>query len=329
MPEPTTDPVLPYVICIPAYNDWESVSVLVSQIDKRLSERGTTARVLIVDDASIEPEGADFFSERSGAVQELEVLRLSTNLGHQRAIAIGLCHIHAKIPCRGIIVMDGDGEDTPEGLVQLLDEYESHDGDRAVFAGRARRTEGRLFKISYLAFRAVHRLLIGSFTRVGNFSVIPPQHLDQLVVMSNLWNHYAAAVYKGRLKRTSIPIDRGERIAGRSKMNYVSLVAHGLSAISVYGETIGTRSLLATGLLAALAAAGMVTVVVIRLGTDHAIPGWATGAFTAFMIVVLQAFQASLLFAFSVLQSRGGGRFLPIRDYSWYVKEVRSKLSDE
>src|SRR4029434_10989959 len=76
--------------------------------------------------------------------------------------------------------------------------------------------------------------------------------LSSLVVASELWNHYAAAVVKLRLPYTSIPTTRGRRASGRSSLDFVALVVHGLSAASVFGDVIGVRLAIATGLLAAV-----------------------------------------------------------------------------
>jgi hypothetical protein len=40
--------------------------------------------------------------------------------------------------------------------------------------------------------------------------------------------------------------DGGKRYAGRSKMNFVSLVTHGLGAISVYSDVVMVRLMLLT-----------------------------------------------------------------------------------
>ena len=106
-----------------------------------------------------------------------------------------------------------------------------------------------------------HRVLTGHGVRVGNFSVIPRERLSCLVATSELWNHYAAAAFPSRQPYATVPTRRADRLDGRSKMNFVALVIHGLSAISVYSDAIGVRLLIATlamiGLdLAALAADG-------------------------------------------------------------------------
>ena len=64
---------------------------------------------------------------------------------------------------------------------------------------------------------------------------------------------------------TQIPIDRGCRYAGTSKMNYVSLIVHGLSGISVYSDVIFVRMLAATGGLFVLSVVAIASVISIRL----------------------------------------------------------------
>ncbi|NJN33328.1 MAG: hypothetical protein HC817_02790 [Saprospiraceae bacterium] len=59
-----------------------------------------------------------------------------------------------------------------------------------------------------------------------------------------LWNNYSASITHGRLPYELLPLDRGKRYFGTSKMNVVSLIVHGLSAISIYLEVVTVRLLL-------------------------------------------------------------------------------------
>ena len=45
-----------------------------------------------------------------------------------------------------------------------------------------------------------------------------------VVVSSDLWNHYAAAVVKMKLPYATVPIGRSRRFIGESKMGFVGLV---------------------------------------------------------------------------------------------------------
>ena len=105
-------------------------------------------------------------------------------------------------------------------------------------------------------------------------------------------------------------------------MNFISLVTHGLSAISVHGDVVGVRLLIATTLLILFAIAGICVVVVIRLLTDLAIPGWATYVVALLLIILIQAVTLSLFFIFLVLSNRDNASFLPERDYVHFISRV-------
>jgi hypothetical protein len=231
-------------------------------------------------------------------------------------------HIKKTITSDAIVVMDADGEDTPEGLEQLLDAYLGKDGVTAVFAERTRRFESLLFRSFYLLYKVLHWSLTGVAVRVGNFSVLPPCYLDALSVMPELWNHYAAAVFRSRLPLITIPIRRGRRIAGKSKMNFVALVSHGLSAIAVFADIVGARLLIASLAGVLLAGSGIAAVIVIRLFTDWAIPGWATYATGLLTIILVQFMTIAASFTFIVLSSRANFSFLPVRDYAPFIAEI-------
>jgi hypothetical protein len=154
--------------------------------------------------------------------------------------------------------------------------------------------------------------------------VIPAVRLASLVVVSEMWNHYAAAVFKSRQPVALVPTQRGQRLDGKSKMNFTNLVIHGLSAISVYGDTIGVRLLVATSVLIGLAVAGLVGVVAVRLLTHLAIPGWTTFTAGTLLVVLFQAIMFSFIFSFIILGERQGSTFLPLRDYRYFVGTVKT-----
>ena len=282
-----------------------------------------TTRLLFVDDCSLTPAPADFVQSELRNVSALETLRLRRNLGHQRAIAIGLCFIHAERPCDAVLVMDADGEDKPEDVPRLIEMFRRESGRKVIFAQRGRRATTWTFKLFYFLYRWGHRLLTGVAVKVGNFSIIPAAHVSTLVVVSDTWNHYAASVFRSRIPYAMLPTSRGTRLAGESKMNFVALVLHGLSAISVFAEVVGARLTMAifggVGVLTAL----LVTVVFIKWGTRLAIPGWATTAAGLLLVIVLQMLTVALGLTLLVLFNRNNLSFLPLRDYRYFVGEVR------
>ena len=220
-----------------------------------------------------------------------------------------------------MIVMDADGEDTAEGVAQLLRAYSNTQGATAVFAERSRRSESLVFKSFYRLYKFLHLCLTGISVRVGNFSILPYRYLSTLVVMGELWNHYAAAAFRSNLPYTMIPIPRGSRIAGASRMNFVALVSHGLSAISVFGDIVGVRLLIASLTGSVLAAMGIAAVAMIRLFTDRAIPGWATYATGTLAIIAIQMITIATSFTFFMLSNRTNLGFVPLRDCALFMEE--------
>jgi glycosyltransferase involved in cell wall biosynthesis len=305
-------------VCIPVFNDWESVTRLLEQLNDVAPLLDPEVRVVLVDDGSDEPP-PERLSVSLPAIARVDVLQLRRNVGHQRAIALGLAFVNRNCPSRLVVVMDGDGEDAPADIPKLLDACRATGFGKIVFARRRKRTEGLVFRLGYFAYRIVHYVLTGRGVSIGNFSVIPSTALAKVVGVSELWNHYAAGVIHARLPVTTVPIDRGHRIAGRSKMNFVSLVSHGMSAISVYGDVVGVRLLCLVSILLLLAVAGLVAVVAIRLGTTLAIPGWATNAFGLLNVVMLNLLMLTAVFVLFVLRSRNMADFLPVRDWKHYV----------
>jgi hypothetical protein len=106
-------------------------------------------------------------------------------------------------------------------------------------------------------------------------------------------------------------------------MNFVALVAHGLSAISVYGEVVGVRLLCLAAGLAALACGGILATLGVRLFTREAIPGWATTLTGVLSLLVVGLATMLMLAVLFVLQARERASFLPLRDFRHYVLPER------
>ena len=313
------------LILIPVFNDWDSLALLLTSLDAACHSMNWMAQVLVVNDASTVPAPTALGSTVA-RLHRIDILHLLRNLGHQRAIAVGLVYVFEHIPCDAIVIMDGDGEDRPEDVPMLLAGYEKEKEPKITFASRRKRLESLRFRFFYHSYRVLHLLLTGIPVRVGNFSAVPQSALSTLVVMSELWNHYSAAVFRSGLPYHSIPIARGRRLIGKSKMNFPALLAHGLSAISVFNDIVGARLLVLSMLLTALVMALIVTVVVLRMVTGLAIPGWATYTIGFLLVILAQVLTISFLLALSVVGARGGSGFIPLRDGPQFIKRLQRQF---
>jgi glycosyltransferase involved in cell wall biosynthesis len=319
----TFPPEFRLTILIPVYNDWAAAAVLLQDLDRMCASIGLGARVLIVDDGSTEPAPDLLLSWVPQSIRIVDVLELYGNLGHQRALCCGLVKLYQENATDAVLIMDADGEDAPTDVPALLDCYLLEKQRKLVFASRARRTEGLVFKLFYQAYRTLHRLFVGVVIRIGNFSVIPFRAVAGLVRSSHLWNHYAAAAVKSRFPRTSIPIAKAKRIQGRSKMNFVSLLIHGLSALAVNTDNIAARSVVMAAMALGLGVLALAVVVFLRLGTSLAIAGWATSAAGLILLTLLQVVIIALLFSMGVLNTRAVAEVIPLRDCPFFMERVR------
>ena len=103
------------------------------------------------------------------------------------------------------------------------------------------------------------------------------------------------------------------------RMNFVSLVTHGLCAMAVFGDRIGVRMLIATAVLVVLSVvSAMVGWIGFSMGGDP----WPTWAFYGVMGLLVAASQMllfSFLFVFLILTGRNASDFLPVRDHVHFI----------
>ena len=309
-------------IVIPVFNDWDSLLILMQRIDAvAASLPFHHLRLCAVDDGSTKPMGDLAATARQMQnLEAIETVHLALNMGHQRAIAIGLCVAAQKNECDAVIVMDSDGEDPPEAIPELLT-CAAKAEDFLIVARRGKRKEGLRFRISYVAYKFLFRTFVGRPISFGNFSFISCGYLRRLVLLPDLWNNLAAAMLRSRLPMHLVPVDRGRRYAGRSQMNFTSLVIHGFSAISAYAETIFVRLLMTSLVLTALTAVALVGTATLRLlMPQFATPGWATTVSFGMIIVLLQVLFVMLTSMLTLFNGRVQQLVVPIRDFAIYVE---------
>lgn len=314
------------VIVMPVFRDWDVAGLLCHQIDQQLAHLDNVdVSILLVDDGSPEPlYGWNQFQPTH--ISRIDVLLLRRNMGHQRAIAMGLCVIRSEIECDSILVMDADGEDRPQDIIRLVKSFREKP-ECIVFAARKRRFESFVFRAGYWGYRMLHRILTGISVREGNFSIMPRSALDRLVSMSELWNHYAGAIFKSTLTHLRLEADRGRRLGGKSHMDVVALVVHGLAGISTFCDMVATRILIACVSCVLLLVVALATVVGIRIFTNLAIPGWATYTTGLLLLLMIQFASISFSLVFLLITTRLNMTFVPARDYRVFVERIETLWS--
>ena len=229
------------VILIPVYNDWQSVSKLLNEINNLSVSSEFQISVIIVNDASNHDRQEE--NKNLENINSIKILNMKTNQGHARCIATGLKYINEKEDFDYVIPMDGDGEDRPEEIIEFLNKIKISNNEPIV-AERVKRSENLIFKICYQVHKLITLTFTGKYIKFGNFTCLPKTTVQKLINEKSTWNSYSGSLKKVENNLLSIPSTRGTRYFGPSKMSYYNLIKHSLSIISVFRKTFLIRSAL-------------------------------------------------------------------------------------
>ena len=228
-------------ILIPAYNDWQSLSKLLNNIDNEIKNIDHEISIIIVDDASNFDRQLDL--NNLSNINSIKVLTMQENRGHARCIATGLKYIFKKEEFDYVIPMDGDGEDRPEEIKQFIKSIENTP-DKTIVGERVKRSEAFIFKLCYFFHKVITLVFTGHSIKFGNFTCLTKPTVEKMINEKSTWNSFSGALTKVEKNKISIPSIRGERYFGPSKMSFINLINHSLSIMSVFKKIVLIRSAL-------------------------------------------------------------------------------------
>jgi glycosyltransferase involved in cell wall biosynthesis len=230
-----------YIILIPIYNDRESLTKLIEDINSEVKSLNSEISVIIINDASSQQLIDEY--QNTENINSIEIINMKENRGHARCIASGLKYIFEKKEFDYVIPMDGDGEDRPEEIknfIQLAEQTEN----KSIIGERVKRSESLIFKACYQA----HKILTLAFTnqsiKFGNYTCLSKATVEKLLNEKATWNSFSGSLKKVEKDLLSIPSIRGTRYFGPSKMSFFNLLKHSLSIISVFRKIVLIRSAL-------------------------------------------------------------------------------------
>ena len=228
-------------ILIPLYNDWQSTSKLVDEINNLSISSEFQISIIIVNDASNHDRPEE--SKNLENIHSFKIINMKKNQGHARCIATGLKYIFEKEDFDYVIPMDGDGEDRPEEIKEFIDKIKDSN-DKPIVGLRVKRSEGLTFKICYQIHKLITYTFTGKSIKFGNFTCLPKGTVEKMINEKATWNSFSGSLTKIENDLLSIPSIRGPRYFGPSKMSFYNLIKHSLSIISVFRKTFLIRSAL-------------------------------------------------------------------------------------
>ena len=229
------------IILVPVFNDWESLKRLLQEINKNIKNfKNIVVDCFIVNDASTIKQPK---MEKPDLINLIKIFNMKKNQGHARCNAFGIKYIFEQEEFDNLIVMDGDGEDRPQEIKDLINQS-IKDPNKSIVAKRIKRSEGFFFQLLYKFHKLLTLFFTGQNINFGNFTCLTKADVGVLSTKESLWNSFSGTLKKNIKYFNEINSIRGSRYYGPSKMRFLQLILHSLSIISVFKYQVFFRSLL-------------------------------------------------------------------------------------
>ena len=212
-------------IIIPIFNEELIVEELINRLQKATKELSYHFEFYLVDDGS-----RDKTLEKLLYLQNFEprlkIVKLTRNWGHQNAFNAGLSHAGGD----ALILMDGDLEDPPEMIPDLLKKWE--EGFEVVYTVKKSRQlnwwSRPLFSIFYKLLRLFSEVDVEKHS--GMFSLIDKKVSDHLIKCNEKNKFYVGLRAFMGYRQIGLPYNREPRFAGPPKQNFRRLANYAVDA---------------------------------------------------------------------------------------------------
>ena len=228
------------IILIPVFNDFNSVSKLIEEIDNNISDLNSSFSIIVVNDASTEEKILE--TKNLNHIKSLKLINMRKNRGHARCIAAGLKHISENENFDYIIPMDGDGEDRPEEIKNYVEKIKDNP-NRTIVGERVKRSESFIFKICYFLHKIITLTFTGKFIKFGNYTCLTKKTVQKLIEEKSTWSSFSGSLAKTEINLIKSPSIRGSRYFGPSKMSFLNLIKHSFAIIAVFKTGVIFRSI--------------------------------------------------------------------------------------
>lgn len=271
------------VVAAPFYNEAECLGEFVKRVDLAALEvarrwPSITTTLLLIDDGSSDDSLGRVKELEAEGLAEVRVCRLSRNFGHSSALAA----IIDSADGAALVLMDADLQDPPQKIPELVEQWLK--GFDSVRVRRGKRSESLFFRAGAKVFYRLFNWFSGLQTDMGTFGLYSERVVSALREFPESARYYPGLVTLVGFKTAYIKIDRDARRAGESRVGYLKLLRLALLAMISFSSTpIHLVTLAGIGTSLVSAAAG-VCVVLVRVFTTRAIPGWASYMSTQFFV---------------------------------------------
>jgi len=233
-------PKLPLVtIVVPCYNEQEVLKDTITQLSSVLDDLrkeeliSANSKILFVDDGSKDRTWS-LIAMESTINSYVTGLKLSCNVGHQKALLAGLEKAKSKSDC--VISIDADLQDDVSVIRSFLLKY--HEGDEIVYGVRDSRETDTFFKrnTALCFYRFMQKLNINLVYNHADYRLMSKRAIEELLRYKEADLFLRGIVPLIGFKSSNVTYNRKERLAGETKYplkKMVSFAFNGLTSFSV------------------------------------------------------------------------------------------------
>ena len=280
-----------YSVVIPIYNEESTIPALYQRVSAVMDGLDDTSELVFINDGS-QDRTLELLRELHDRDDRVVYLSLARNFGHQIAVTAGLNYVRGE----AIIVLDGDLQDPPELIPDLLELWRQ--GYHVVYAQRTKRVREGWFKrlCAYVFYRTLKHLAdVDIPTDTGDFCLMDRQIVDLLNQMPERNRYLRGLRAWVGFKQTAFKFDRDSRFAGEVKYTFaksLGLAINGLVSFSSVPLRLSTY----LGLFSAVLAIVMAILVLYwRVFTNSTLTGFATIAIAIFFLGAVQLISIGIL----------------------------------
>lgn len=264
-------------IVVPCYNEEEvfpktltSLLTLLGKLE-RDNKISNASKIYFVDDGSKDSTWS-LLKLAAEEYTNVVAIKLSRNKGHQNALYAGLCTTEEDL----IVSIDADLQDDPVNIEYMVDEF--YQGNDVVYGVRSERTTDTFFK-RFTAegyYHLMRKMGVDLVFNHADFRLMSRRALDALLQYEESNLFLRGIVREVGFPSAVVEYERQAREAGESKYPLRKMLSFAWNGITAF-SAVPLRAITVIGLLSSLFSLFIIAwVLVTRLFTDDAIPGWAS-----------------------------------------------------
>jgi len=269
---------------------------------------GGPHEIVFVDDGSSD-RTLEILEEAAALDPRIKVIALSRNFGHQAALTAAMDYAAGD----AVIVIDGDLQDPPEIIPDLVKLYRS--GYDVVYAQRKERKEVWWLRLCFFLFyRLMSKLSdIRLPLDAGDCGLMSRRVVDHLRGMTEHHRYLRGMRSWVGFRQTGIPVERSERHSGESKYSALKRLKFALDGIFAF-STVPIRAASILGAIAILVSAlyAIVTIYA-KVFLHQTVQGFAA------LIVVMTFLSGVLLFFLGIVGEYVGRVYEELKARPLYV----------